>query len=251
MRPARLITIPFSHYCEKARWSLDRMGIPYVEEGHLPILHLSATIRAGGRSTPLLAIDGGPSLTDSKDILQWADDSGRLGDRLFPEAYEEARVLQSQFDEELGPHTRRLGYAYLLEDSAVFGRMMTTASVPFVERRLAGALLPLMKFLLRSSLNVSPIETQRSRDTIAAIFDDVAKRLADNRPFLCGDRFTGADMTFASLAAPLVMPPAYAARLTPLSSTKSDFREEVARWRQTPAGEFALRLFENERYRRS
>jgi glutathione S-transferase len=249
MCTARLITIPFSHYCEKARWSLDRMGIPYVEEGHLPILHLSATIRAGGRSTPLLAIDGGPSLTDSKDILRWADESGQRGDRLFPEDCEESKVLESQFDEELGPHARRLGYSYLLEDSAVFSQMMTTASVPFVERRLAGAFLPLMKFILRSSLNVSPAETQRSRDLIAAIFDDVAKRLADNRPFLCGDRFTGADITFASLAAPLVMPQAYAARMIPLSSTNSDFREEVERWRQTPAGEFALRLFKNERHR--
>lgn len=108
-----------------------------------------------------------------------------------------------------------------------------------------------MKSILRSGLKVSPMETQRSRELIATIFDDVAKRLADDRPFLCGDRFTAADIAFATLAAPLVMPPHYARRLIPLSSTSPDFRAEVDHWRKTPAGAFALRLFKNERYRTS
>lgn len=28
----RLITIPASHYCEKVRWALDWLKIPYIEE---------------------------------------------------------------------------------------------------------------------------------------------------------------------------------------------------------------------------
>ena len=28
----RLITIAFSHYCEKARWALDRAGIVFEED---------------------------------------------------------------------------------------------------------------------------------------------------------------------------------------------------------------------------
>ncbi len=31
----RLLTIPISHYCEKARWALDRAGLDYVEERHV------------------------------------------------------------------------------------------------------------------------------------------------------------------------------------------------------------------------
>ena len=33
----RLITIRFSHYCEKARWALDRGRIAYEERSHLPL----------------------------------------------------------------------------------------------------------------------------------------------------------------------------------------------------------------------
>jgi glutathione S-transferase len=35
----RLITIPVSHYCEKARWALTKLKLPYVEEAHMPPFH--------------------------------------------------------------------------------------------------------------------------------------------------------------------------------------------------------------------
>ena len=49
--PARLITIPISHYCEKARWALDRAAIAYREERHVQIIHRVASRRAGGGGT--------------------------------------------------------------------------------------------------------------------------------------------------------------------------------------------------------
>ena len=44
----RLITIPISHYCEKARWALERAGLPYREERHVQGIHRLAARRAGG-----------------------------------------------------------------------------------------------------------------------------------------------------------------------------------------------------------
>ena len=53
--PCELITIPISHYCEKARWALDRAGIPYRERAHLQAIHWFAVRRAGGaRTVPVL-----------------------------------------------------------------------------------------------------------------------------------------------------------------------------------------------------
>jgi hypothetical protein len=46
--PAILITIPLSHYCEKVRWALDRVALPYREEPHAPLLHWLATKRNEG-----------------------------------------------------------------------------------------------------------------------------------------------------------------------------------------------------------
>ena len=71
--PARLITIPISHYCEKARWALDRAGIAYREERHVQIVHRVASRRAGGGGTvPVLVAPEGV-FTQSADILAYAD----------------------------------------------------------------------------------------------------------------------------------------------------------------------------------
>ncbi|MBM4360738.1 MAG: glutathione S-transferase N-terminal domain-containing protein, partial [Deltaproteobacteria bacterium] len=80
----RLVTITVSHYCEKARWALDRAGLRYVEEGHAPLFHRPFTMARGGTSTPLLASPHG-TLTDSTDILRFVD--RRLDEplRLYPD----------------------------------------------------------------------------------------------------------------------------------------------------------------------
>ena len=37
---AQLLTIPYSHYCELARWSLEVAGIDYDEHGYSPGAHV-------------------------------------------------------------------------------------------------------------------------------------------------------------------------------------------------------------------
>src|SRR5215210_3065100 len=43
--PLRLVTLPISHYCEKARWALERAGIAYREERHVQGVHRIAARR--------------------------------------------------------------------------------------------------------------------------------------------------------------------------------------------------------------
>ena len=54
--PDVLITIPISHFCEKARWALDRSGLSYVERPHLQVFHWAAVRRAGGGKFPLVGV---------------------------------------------------------------------------------------------------------------------------------------------------------------------------------------------------
>ncbi len=106
--PAVLITMPHSHYAEKARWALDRVSIPYREEPHVPLLHRLATRRQGGGSVPVL-VHGGERFVDSTEILRHADACGG-GDPLYPHdphVRASVEVFQRRFDQELGPHTRR------------------------------------------------------------------------------------------------------------------------------------------------
>jgi glutathione S-transferase len=108
-----LITIPISHYCEKARWALDRAGIDYEEQAHLQVLHWLPVRRAGGKKTAPVLVWGDRVFSDSADIVEAASAEAPPDRGLFsgdPAAAAEVRELQRDFDARLGPEGRRWMY---------------------------------------------------------------------------------------------------------------------------------------------
>lgn len=107
--PASLITIPLSHYCEKARWALDRVGFPYREEPHAPLFHRLATKRKDGGTVPVM-VAATSRFVDSTEILVHADAvSG--GGLLYPRdevLRREVDLLEEQFDSKHPAHTPAL-----------------------------------------------------------------------------------------------------------------------------------------------
>jgi glutathione S-transferase len=83
---------------------------------------------------------------------------------------------------------------------------------------------------------------------VRATFDDVAERLGDDRPFLCGERFTAADLTFAALSAAVLMPPEYGVPLPQPAELPTAMAATVRNLREHPAGAYALKLFREERH---
>ncbi len=82
-----------------------------------------------------------------------------------------------------------------------------------------------------------------------ASFDAVDERLADGRPYLCGASFTAADLTFAALAAPMLMPPEYGVPLPQPEELPRAMATVVRELRAHPAGVHALAMFRDERDR--
>jgi glutathione S-transferase len=52
-----LLTIPISHYCEKARWGLERLGLAYREEAHIQGFHYWRTWRLSRQPLVPVLID--------------------------------------------------------------------------------------------------------------------------------------------------------------------------------------------------
>jgi len=239
----RLVTIPSSHYCEKARWALDRAGVPFHEDPHLPLLSWVAARRAGGRRlVPVLATPDGP-VVDSTDILAWCDAHG-AAPPLFPSDQPDARALEDELDRRLGPATRLIAYA------AILPRRDAVAAVfhatPAWEGRVVGATYPIVRRLMTRMLRIDAASLARARAIVDEIFATIARRL-DGRRYLAGDRFSAADLTFAALAAPVIAPDEYGGPLPPRDTWGDDFASYVDRMRDTPAGRFALRLYADER----
>jgi len=244
-----LITIPISHYCEKARWALDRAEIAYEERAHLQVIHWIPVSRAGGRKTAPVLVWGDRVFADSADIVEEASAKAPPDRGLFPDDPTEAaevRALQSDFDARLGPEGRRWMYNALRghRDIAVaYG----CTGVPAWQRRALPFAYPLAARIIDRYLDVTPATAARSEAEVRAIFDSVAARLDDGRPYLCGERFTAADLTFASLAAPMLMPPEYGVPLPQPGELPAAMAATVRELRRHPAGAHALRMFREER----
>jgi len=245
----RLITIPFSHYCEKARWALDRAGVHYTEEGHLPVFHARAVRRAGGaRQVPVLVTDDGV-VADSTRILVWADARVEPSRRLFPDdpaLRAEVSRWEDRFDEALGPHARRWGYGQILPDRA-FTTAQLRKNVPAWEHAALRLTYPLTAALLRRALGVSDAGVARSELKIRALFDEVSAALADGRRYLAGDRLSAADVAFAALAGPVLLPDGYARWLFSRAEAPRTMHALVDALRDTPAGRYAQRVYAEER----
>jgi len=245
--PPRLITIPISHYCEKARWALDRAGLAYREERHLQVVHWIHARRAGGGTTVPVLVTPERVLGESSEILRWVDERMPEQRRLYPPAVAaEVRALEDHFDAELGPHGRRWMYHRVLHRSDLI-RAYGAPGVPRWERVALPAALPVVRLIIARFLDIDDATAAESRRRVRAVFDEVAARLQDGRAFLAGERFTAADLTFAALAASVLVPPRYGVLLPQPDVLPQPFADEVRALREHPAGRFALRLYDQER----
>jgi glutathione S-transferase len=247
----RLITIPISHFCEKARWALERAGLPYTEERHIQGVHIRVARRAGGGDTVPVLIAPEGVYPESEQILAYADRSlpGEL--RLFPEDPEQRAEVESVsrwLDEGLGPDGRRLMYAHMLGQRRLMQKV-NFQGVPAWERLAMSALWPAAVRIGKRELSITPTSPEEDEASVWRAFDAIAERLADGRPYLCGDRFTAADLTFAALSAAVVVPPEYGVALPQPEVLPTSISQPVRAFRTHPAGEFALRLFREERHR--
>ncbi len=207
MDRARLITIPISHFCEKARWVLDTAGIGYREEPHAPVVHLRATRAVGGQSVPVL-VHGKRVLRDSTDIALYVDTLVPPERRLVPALAEDrARVLaiEEELDETVGIDARLLVYWYYLREDdrarAFVARMMGLRS-GLAQRIVA----PLFRALIFRKYQVSERAARLAESRVREVFARLGGPTGE-RGYLVGNRFTLADLTLAALSAPLLGPP--------------------------------------------
>ncbi len=245
--PLRLVTIPISHYCEKARWALDRAGIPYVEEAHPPLFHLLHTRRLGPvRSTPQLV---GPDLhlTSSAAIVRYAD---ACRDELFPSGSAvraEVAAWVERFDDQLGPHVRRYAYHHLLDHPDLVLPLCSRGAPRWDATATRVAFVPIRN-AMRRGMRIDAAGAARSLEKLTAVLDAVDARLADGRRWLVEDRFSAADLTLASLLGPMAAPAELA--LPALDRIPAELARTIHAIRGRPAGGLVIRAYAAERNQR-
>jgi glutathione S-transferase len=249
----RLLTIPVSHYCEKARWALERAGLEYSEVRHIQLLHYASTLRhARSLYAPVLLTPHGP-ICDSTNILRYADSHGHAEAPLFPCDAESARRVsewEALFDRVVGVESRRWLYQAGFEQLGTEGMLALAAQgTPPWQAPVARFLMPLARRYLELRFDITAERVERGLGELRQLFERVGRELEDGRAYLVGAHFSAADLSFAALSAFVLMPPEYGVRMPTLGELPLVMRATVEEFRATRAGEFALGLFQRERRR--
>ncbi len=253
----KLITIPFSHYNEKARWALDYFGVEFEESKYMPVLHMPAVWwatkyaedagadRVSSRfSTPVLVCEDGQRICDSGRILHYLEERREQSiASLYPEV--QCERIEADLHDNLGPHTRRLVYYYILDNRKV---MMQVAqkSVGKGQELLFAAAMPMGRALMKRKLKINEAQAMRSQKKIEEAMGAMSEILSDGRPFLVGDRFTAADMALACMAAPALLvaqEEGFGAYFPPMELCPAPLQQFAGQMRGTLAGKHALAMF--------
>ncbi|MFK5955719.1 MAG: glutathione S-transferase family protein [Planctomycetota bacterium] len=250
MSQSRFITIPTSHYCEKARWAMDYVGFAYEEEMHMPVFHMRIAKKAGGKPTVPVLVTGDGVFNDSTDILQFLDRTTE-DHKLYPEdpnLRKEVEDFEELCDEVVGKHSRRVIYSYLLQQKESFFQMFPEQCPPHEVRWLRFG-FPVFRILVRRAYNINPQSVARSVQKVKDVFALVEARLAQGGDYLFGDTISAADIAFACTAVPIVVPDDYFVKLPSLEDFPAEGRALIEEFRESPAGLYARKLFREDRPR--
>ena len=242
-----LYVFAISHYCEKARWALDHFGIAYRLQHVVPGLNraLAKRLGAASGSLPFLAAADGV-VAGSSAIIDWGERRRAVGHAsLTGTAPAEVRALEHRLDQVAGVHIRRYYYSDALFNAPGSVR-------PIFSRDLA--LLPRLAVTLGwrkivpkmiAGMDLGPAQGAQSREHLLGELDWLDSLLSDGRTYLSGDSFTRADLTAASLLAPLVNPPqhpTYSGLVVPPT-----LAAEIAQWCERPALQWVSRVYAHNR----
>ncbi len=193
----------FSHFNEKARWALAYKNVAHVKETYLPGPHMGAIKKLSGQTaTPLLEIDSEIIAGTSAIIDRLEQDYPEP--QLYPSDPDQriaALAVQTEFDKTVGPAVRTVIFSVLVNEGSYLCRMFAgSKSLP---KRLAyRATFPLARGLIAKGNGVTPENVPVCHETTRNTLDQVAEQVAGTG-YMVGDTFSVADLTAASLLAPI------------------------------------------------
>ncbi len=236
MPPARLYILPPSHYCERASWALDFIGQDYQKIPFPVGLHAPLSRRiAGGTSLPIY--DTGTAILQGSDrILDWTGIG--QGD---PE-------LEARFERKIGPLIRQFIYSSMLNDPKSGIRDILFDGVTGWQRIVGTLMWPVTRKMMIKGMSAYSSITEELSTKLDAELSWFEIRL-EGKPYLVGNAFGRADITAASLLAPLARPPH--CPLYSQGKLSARLEQRLTTWRTRPALQWVLKTYLEQRDRRN
>jgi len=208
-----LETISASHFVEKVRWCLDRLGVEYTETpvgGTLGAFFL-------GRTVPLLKFRSGAvrsRIGNSPEILRylWGRYSTVLPDRAgFLEPTAERLEFEHKIDR-CGVDLQVWVYYHILDqrELTLHAWGVDNPAIPAWQRLALRVSFPVLRFLIRKSFRITDSRFAKAITHIEALLAEVESKLGDGRKSILGDEaFNYADIAFCAIMGLWLQPPGY------------------------------------------
>lgn len=253
-----LATISASHFVEKVRWSMDRLGLYYVEQTSGGTL--GAFFR--GRTVPQLKLRTGSvqsSIGNSAEILRYLWGRYAVEDpeaAAFLEPTRERVELEARLDK-YGVNLQVWVYYHLLADRklTLHAWGVNNPATPFWQRVLLRLLFPVLKLLIRKSFRITDANYARAVSRIEELLSETNDWLEDGRKSLLGgEQLNYTDFAFAAMTGLWLMPQGYgggkaeAVRIEP-ERAPAGMRKDIEVWAAGYArvAAFVQRLYAEER----
>ena len=199
----KLYQFAFSHFCEKAAWALDFLGLTYTKENLTPFAHVAVTLPKSGKSSVPLLEGGKHRVSGSSEIIDYAIEKSNNHELSSGLDQAEIKKWESRLDNDIGKPLQTLIYRDALREPVKLGRLwggsnaMARASIQWASGAIGGVLSAKYK------INDQGISSAEKRlDSCLADLD----QLFTKQKFLLGNKFSRADITMAALLYPLALP---------------------------------------------
>ena len=234
-----LASISASHFVEKVRWSMDKLGVDYAEQTSGGTL--GAYFR--GRTVPQLKVRTGhvrSVIGNSPDILRYL--YGRcLHDDPERAAFLEPTAPRVEFEKRLDRYGVSLQvwvYYHLLHDRdlALHAWGANNPATPAWQRVALRLLFPLLARLIRFSFKINDTHYARSVAHIEQLLTDIDADLTDGRhTLLGGEDINYTDLQFAAFTGLWLMPDNYGGGKADAVRIERDrapqsMRADIERW---------------------
>jgi len=253
-----LDTISASHFVEKVRWCMDRLGLDYVENTSGGTLGAFFT----GRTVPRLRFKSGmvqSSIGNSAEILrylwgQYHVPLGATADFLQPT---KTRLEFEQQIDRCGRDLQVWVYYHILPSREVTMQAWGANSslVPAWQRAVLRTLFPLLRFLIRRAFQINEKRYEKAIQHVDQLLSQSEAWLADQRrSLLGGQELNFTDFSFAAINGLWLWPPEYGGGKAETVRLESDLiptamKKDIESWKSRfPLSTgFITRLYRDER----
>lgn len=251
-RVPTLVCSNVSGHGEIARWVLDLNQILYVEKVHPPIISEQKIKALIGNSNE----EGSPVFIQTDRLIYTAESIIRDFDATLPEEkrlfsvdleqQDKVYDLYKLFTTTLDMAVQRYRYSELFR-SKKNALTLLKKNVSFSDRFKYGLGYGGYKNKISKELKIRNQDSVVFLVEIKKIFNQVNEMLSDGRRYLVGDRFSAADLAFTAISSPVILPVEYGGAQTKFNEISEELRQEILDLRATPAGQYVLRMYQEER----